>query len=102
MPTDPPPTTTPTPPGGEAPQPPLYRIMLLGNFTSSNGEDFSTECTEALGDNFSVKAAETAIQTNNKLGEDICNFVENGDVRIGAMSSLLVADRTAVGLLIQN
>ena len=71
VPTDPPPTTTP-PPGGETPPAPRYQITLLGDFTSDTGEDFTIECTEALGENFQWKAVQMIPDLNSMLGEDMC------------------------------
>lgn len=94
----PPPTTTPAPPGGEAPPPPLYRVVLYGNFTSSNGEDFTLECIGSLRENFQVKAASLVPGLNSMIGTNLCNYLSSGDVTIISVSTILGADGTAVSM----
>ena len=95
-PTEPPPTTTP--PGGETPPAPRYQITLLGNFTSLDGDDFTIECMEALGENFRYKAALMIPDLNNMLGEDMCDYVNVGDVQIMSMSAQLTTSASAVSV----
>lgn len=95
-PTEPPPTTTLPPPGGEFPPPPLYQISLSGNFTGDSGDDFTTECTELLNDNFQMKASTMIPEINSMIGQGICPYADIGSIRIMSVSSSLYTTGAAV------
>jgi hypothetical protein len=93
-----PPTTTRPPPGGDIPPAPMYQVVVLGNFTNVNDDDFTSECTTALGNSFQLKAAQMVPGLNDMLGQDMCDYVQVGDVWIVSVFTLLMTDGSTVSV----
>lgn len=75
-------------------------MVLLGNFTSLDGDEFTPYCTEALGNNWQAKAAAMIPGLNSMIGQDMCTYMDvvTGDIRIVSLSSQLKATGTAVSV----
>jgi hypothetical protein len=74
----------------------VYRVILLGNFTSLEGDDFTTQCTTDLGNNYREKAVAMVPGLNSMLGQDMCSYVSVGDVVIVSVSALLKTNGSVV------
>lgn len=78
--------------------PPVHKVILFGNFTSSDGEDYTQQCMDSYTNNLRDKAAGLIPSLNGMLGEQLCPYIDEDDMRIITVSTIFKASGSAVSM----
>lgn len=84
---------------GEGCVPPYYKVLLLGNFTSADGGDYTVDCADAYNENLREKASLKIPSLNTMLGTTLCTRFAEDDFTLISVSTAFKAENNYVSVM---